>query len=107
MKTQLLEKVETFESPSEDLSNICLPSTLEVKHLVETDNSHESKQHNRFKSCIVSAFSNKSNDSLEKVCLNIANKIKKMIHIKEKPNRPILCAIIPKSTYNLDAKTRD
>ena len=41
------------------------------------------------------------------ICLEIANNIKKAIHIKEKPRQPILVAIIPKSTYQVDAKTRD
>ena len=41
------------------------------------------------------------------ICQEIANKIKKEVHIKEKPMQPVLCAIIAASAYTLNKKTRD
>ena len=52
------------------------------------------------------AFAEPKNDSLDKVCLEITNRIKKSIWPREKPKRSILCAIITKAAYSLDSKTR-
>ena len=108
IRAQLAERLDGLDRKSSGgLAEICLPSTLNVKQVIETDRSHDTKLHNRFKTFVVNAFSDGTNDSLEKVCLGIANKVKKEIHVKAKPKRPVLCAIIAKSAYSLDAKSRD
>ena len=54
------------------------------------------KKHKVF---IAEAFSNPENDALPKVCQEVANKIKKFVHTREKPNRVFYAAIILKTSY--------
>ena len=89
------------------LDEITLPATLNIKQIKETERSHETKNHTRFKLSITKAITDGSIEDMHAICLEIANSIKKVIHVKEKPRQPILVAIIPKSTYQVDEKTRD
>lgn len=41
------------------------------------------------------------------ICQEIANKVKKEVHIKERPKKPVLCAIIAVQAYSLNKKVRD
>ena len=92
---------------SENVNEIKLPTVFDVnKHIVETVHSDDTSQHKTYKNIIVKAFSESKNDTLDKVCLEIANRIKKSIWPREKPNRSMLCAIIPKASHSLDKKTK-
>ena len=84
-----------------------LPLSINTDQLIETENSKESQNIENHKSIIVKAFSSKSNDTLNKVCLEIANNLKKFVYQKEKPNRMFICALITKTAYIFDKRGRE
>ena len=107
-KTSLFERVEAFERKATlNMTEMTMPSNVNVKQIDITERSHDTNQHMSFKLFIAQVFRDGKKSDMETLCQELANKIKKSVHLKPKPDAPVLVAIIPSSTYSLDAKTRD
>ena len=74
---------------------------------METENSQESNNIDSHKTFIVNAIGSKTNDSLNAVCLEVANNMKMFTYQKEKPTRIFICALIMKTAYIFDKRGRE
>ena len=79
-----------------------LPLKLSTDKITETERSVDTNFKKKHKAYISDAFCEKNNDTLHKVCLEVANKVKKFVHTRDKPNRVFYAAIILKTSYQFD-----
>ena len=86
-----------LEIPEEE--EIKLPMKLTLMTIYATDNSEDSKDHDSIRQIIAKSFGLKENDSLDQVCLDIANKVKKTIWPREKPKRSAIVGLYAKAQH--------
>ena len=73
-----------------------MPLELSIDDIEDSERCHESKDKKNHKTFICTALSNPKNESLNMVCLEIANAIKRHTYSKEKSMRLFICALITK-----------
>ena len=86
-----------LEIKEEESVDIKLPAKFTPMSIFPTENSEDSKDHNAIKQIIIKSFGLKENDSLDQVCLDIANKVKKTIWPRDKPKRSVIIALYAKT----------
>ena len=63
-----------------DYNDMLLPLKLKFDQVLETDRSRDSNYKQKHKNFIMNAFSNPENETLNMVCLNIANTMKRFVY---------------------------